>query len=72
MRKLLIVAGILLIILALYYFFRLTYYLLNSFEFTNYGYGILIGKILLFIIGVVLLYSGIKMKKKQDKPGETE
>ena len=64
MRKLLTIAGVLLIAIALFYFFRLVYYLLNSFEFTNFGYGILTGKILLLLIGIVVLYLGIKMKKK--------
>ena len=65
MRTLIIIVGVLLIAVALFYFLRLAYYLINSFEFTDYGYGVLTGKILLLIIGVVILYIGIKMKKKQ-------
>lgn len=65
MRKLLIIAGILLITISSFYFLRLVYYLLNSYEFTNYGYGILTGKILILVTGVVFLYLGIRMKKKQ-------
>lgn len=65
MRTLIIIVGVLLIALAFFYFLRLAYYLINSFEFTDYGYGVLTGKILLLIIGVVILYIGIKMKKKQ-------
>lgn len=68
MKKLLIIAGVILIAVALFYFFRLAYYLLCSFEFTNYGYGILTGKILLLIVGIVFLFSGIKMKKKPQSP----
>jgi len=68
MKNLLIIIGAILLTIALFYFFRLTYYLINSFEFTNYGYGVLTGKILILIIGVVFMYLGIKMKKNKKSP----
>ncbi len=60
-----ITGGVVLIILALFYLLRLAYYLYHSFEFTDYGYGILSGKLLILASGVLLVYFGIKAKKKQ-------
>jgi len=65
MWKFLILTGIILIAIALFYFFQLAYYLSNSFDFTNYGYGILTGKVLILIAGIIFLYLGVKIKKKQ-------
>ena len=67
MWKLLILTGVLITGVALFYFFKLATYLLNSYEFTDYGYGVLTGKIGLLIVGVTLLYFGFKMKKKQKR-----
>ncbi len=64
MWKLLILFGVILVTIALFYFLQLAYYLLNSFEFTNYGFGVLSGNILLLTIGVIFLYFGIKIKNK--------
>lgn len=65
MWKLLAMTGVLLIGVALFYFLKLASYLLNSYEFTDYGYGILTGKILILISGIILLYLGFNIKKKQ-------
>ena len=65
MRNLMIIGGVFLIILALFYLLRLSYYLYQSFEFTEYGYGILSGKLLILASGVLLVYFGIKAKKKE-------
>ena len=66
--RLLMIAGVLLVTVSFYYLIRLAFLLLSSYEFTDYGYGILTGKILLFVVGVSLLYFGISIKKKQKKP----
>ena len=68
MWKLLILTGVVLTGVALFYFLKLAIYLLNSYEFTDYGYGVLTGKIGLLIVGLILLYLGFKMKKKQKHP----
>ena len=65
MWKFLIIAGVFFAAMALFYFLRLAYYLLNSFEFTNYGYGVLTGNVILLIAGVLFVYFGIKMKKNK-------
>ncbi len=65
MWKFLIIAGVIFATMAVFYFLRLAYYLLNSFEFTNYGFGVLTGKIILLITGVVMVYFGIKMNKNK-------
>jgi hypothetical protein len=64
MKTLLIVVGALLIITSLYYFARLIFLLLNSYEFTDYGFGILAGRFILLALGILLLYLGIKRKSK--------
>jgi len=63
MKYLLILLGAVFTITSLYYFIKLIYYLLKSFEITDYGYGILVGNIIILIIGGALLYFGIKRKK---------
>ena len=67
MWKVLVIAGIFFIALALFYFIKLAYYLINSYEFTDYGYGVLTGKAIFLIIGTLLLWFGFKMKKTQKK-----
>jgi len=64
MWKLLMLFGVILVTIGLFYFLQLAYYLFNSFEFTNYGFGVLSGKILILTIGVIFLYFGIKIKNK--------
>jgi len=64
MSKLLIALGVILITIAVFYFIQLAYNYLNYFEFTNYDYGVLTGKILIFLIGLLAFYFGIKTKKK--------
>jgi uncharacterized protein YggT (Ycf19 family) len=64
MSKALIALGIILIAIGLFYFIELAYNHLNSFEFTNYDYGVLTGKVLIFTAGLLTLYFGIKRKKK--------
>ncbi len=63
MKKFLTITGIILIAISLYYFIRLANLLLNSYELTGYGYGLLAGKVIILLAGILLLYFGIKMKK---------
>jgi hypothetical protein len=64
MRTFIIIAGILIITLSSVYFFKLAYLLYNSYEFTDFAYGILAGRIIVLAAGILLLYFGIKMKKR--------
>ncbi len=71
MWKFLILAGVFFTAIPVFYFLRLAYYLLNSFEFTNYGYGILTGNLILLITGVLFLHFGIKLKRNK-KPAHNK
>ncbi len=64
MRKMLIFIWFTLIAIALLYYLQLAYYLLYSYKLTNYGFGLLIGKILILVFGVMILNSFIKIKKE--------
>ncbi len=63
MKYILLIIGILLILISLFYFSKLIYYIIHSYELTNFGYGILVGKIIILIVGISLIYFGIKKKK---------
>lgn len=65
MPKFLITVGALLLVIALYYFIMLIYYLSNSYGFSEYGLGILVGKTLIFLTGIVFVYIGWKQNKKR-------
>lgn len=65
MKYIFIIAGSILVLISLVYFAKLIYYLINDYAFTNYGYGILVGRTILFFAGVLLVYFGIKRKKKK-------
>ena len=67
MKKVLLVLGFTLVIISIYYLFNLIIYLQKSYDITNYGYGILTGKIILLIIGIFLIYFGFKNGKKKTK-----
>jgi hypothetical protein len=65
MKTFLIVVGAIIILISLPYFFRIVYLLFyNTYEFTNFGYGILAGRIIMLIAGFLLLYLGVKYKKR--------
>lgn len=60
MRYVIILFGTYLIINALVYFIKLSELLSNSYEFTNYGFGILAGKLIFLFMGITLMFFGIK------------
>lgn len=60
MRYVIILFGTYLIINALVYFIKLSELLSNSYEFTNYGFGILVGKLIFLFMGITLMFFGIK------------
>lgn len=64
MKYLLITLGVVLISNALIYFIKLPSLLSKSYEFTDFGYGILAGKFILLLLGITLFVLGIKKKKK--------
>ena len=65
MKYVLILLGIGLIAHALLYFIKLFDLVMNSHEFTNYGLGILAGKLILLVIGIFLMSLGIKKFKNK-------
>lgn len=64
MWKLLIILGIFFTAIAIFYFVNFGYYFFNSFEITNYGYGVLTGNLVFLITGGICLYYGFKLKKR--------
>jgi len=62
-KKILLIIGIILTLISLFYFIRLVYFLINSYVFTNYGYGILFGKFIILLIGILFIYLGTKKRK---------
>jgi hypothetical protein len=54
--RILRIIGVVFLVFTVIYFIRLFFYLYKSYEFTNYGYGILTGNIILFVIGILLIY----------------
>jgi len=62
-KKILLIIGIILTLISLFYFIKLIYFIMNSYEFTNYGYGILIGKFIILLIGILFIYLGTKKRK---------
>jgi glycopeptide antibiotics resistance protein len=62
MKKIIFAIGIILILYSSYHLLQFVYYLMNSFDLTASGYGILAGQIVIFILGIVLVK---KSKKKK-------
>lgn len=67
MKYVLIFLGIGLIAYALLYFIKLVDLLMNSHEFTNYGLGVLAGKIILLVLGIFLMFLGIKKLRQKNQ-----
>ncbi|MGB0391655.1 MAG: hypothetical protein ACPGD5_08805 [Salibacteraceae bacterium] len=65
MKYVLIVIGVLLFVTSGIYFFKLIGLLNESYEFTNYGLGILLGKSILLVFGVFLIAKGINKFKTE-------
>ena len=63
MKFILIASGVVLTLISLVYFFRLIFYIGNSYQITDFGYGILVGKTIFMIVGILLIYFGIRKKK---------
>ena len=63
MKYVVIIAGAILVVSALIYFVRLLTYLLESYEFTEFGFGILAGRVVMLVIGALLIRWGIRMKQ---------
>ena len=60
MKYTLILIGVILVAIAVLYFIQLTNLIGDSYEFSNYGLGILAGNSILLLIGVLLMFLGIK------------
>ena len=63
MKVILIGLGIIFTAISLIYFFRLLFYIAYSYQLTDFGYGVLVGKSIFLIAGILLIYFGIKKKK---------
>jgi hypothetical protein len=63
MKYVSIVIGFILVAIGVVYFVELAKLLQESYEFTNYGLGILAGKTILLLLGIFLVIWGIKKSK---------
>ena len=62
MKKIILILGILFTAFSLFYFVRLIYFLINHYQLSDYGYGILVGKFVILLIGIFLIYFDLKRR----------
>ena len=63
MKRVFIITGIILILISIIYFTKLFYYIFNSFVLTDFGYGVLVGRIIILLLGITFIYLGLKRNK---------